>query len=1208
MKIKRLISFLFTIALLFNLCPQVAFADESYEKCIIPIISDKSEELTWDGLKKDGTLYVTLEDACILTGGEVVKQSDESFVTERNTVKLFGDINGNEACLCVSEWDALLFSWDGKVLTYPPAGLTKRILYEQPFYLDTTYFESKVWVDLFSYANCFGANINILTEDSESYKYLGEVNLTQFDSCYTIETGIPFDEIYTEFMNNSELQFEWVDWGQEVGVSVAKGYDAVINDYQNIFTQIYYDKFESSDAYYDVLLKVLQCKPIDFGEENDLIANLEKMQENYDMQVNRSFFVADRFLKDDDPLVEKAKNHLEVSKVIYSAATDSAKVEQKYMTLIDTVSKMNGIELSILEKSLLDKGVKDEEAYNSKNPADYVSDYSQFMKKISPALSPALLGLYSNIESSTTKFQKIFESYSSLYDSANKLSDEIQDPSKLTQEKYNEMAENIFTFAGDTAIGEAVDKFAPQAKLVLDVYDIVLKEIKSDTMASVADTAQAHFIQETVLKNVRLDKSDASYYSMLMAMQSSYLANKSMLSIDANVSKEQAALAASDDMKMTSILFQLENLITQAYECNRNFYNSPETDWKKQVIEKVTNGKSSEMPDYSISTDLIKQELETPINWYLEPTIEAEDIIVSDDSVYTLFESIKASNTYSIIKRNGKYTMIDYNGQMVTEELYDRYYFADAGEVGLWRENISPYSLMAWGDEVNKDDYGVARGMTGGWAGFCYNSSDKTVYADRCFEYEIFDGNINDFSGYEEVKIPRAVLVQSANVKKNDSVDCNFYDVEVLGKYGIVYANQLVVDTIYEEGKMSLYNDMIALKKENKWGYFNGTTGEQVIDFIGNDISLNSETIHDNKTGEVIKEITYPYTFSDGYVALYTDSGCGYYDTQGNEVIPCGTFEEVRPVHNGLAWVKKDGKWGVIELDSVEEEKDTTVTEFNVNWQEIYAEELRGYLNSKEYMSDSMFDIFDIDGDDIPELVISDSAVHMGTCKIYTISNGNLVKPNDERYGSCGVVYCSEKLHMLYGDYLQQGRFTFSFYQLTKNGVERILSGYNDEYAVFDETPTYQIDGEDVTKEKYEEAYHKYNLEDFEEVGRKYELNESMIASVLLGEEVAELTEEAKTISDIEILWAVNKYLEENQGHLGYWLSNSEAYCPSTYMASNETNWSCPIDNYEYQYSPFKYIAGSYPYYAFVDKETLICSITADYETEVKFDLTEYIQ
>ncbi len=297
--------------------------------------------------------------------------------------------------------------------------------------------------------------------------------------------------------------------------------------------------------------------------------------------------------------------------------------------------------------------------------------------------------------------------------------------------------------------------------------------------------------------------------------------------------------------------------------------------------------------------------------WHLEPTIEAEDVIVSDDSIYTIFDSLKASDIYSIIKKNGKFTMIDYDGQKVTEELYDRYYFADAGEIGLWRNDISPYSLMAWGDEISKDDYGMARGETGGYNGFYYERTDNTIYADRFFDIEIYDGLIQ---GPENKEVKRAVLIEEANVTADD------YNIEHKSKYGIAFDNNITVDTIYNDGRMSLYNDMIVLKNGDKWGYFNGQTGEQIIDFKCNDVSCNKYTTSwdYDENGVMIEKThkTYPYAFSDGYVALYTDDGCGYYDTQGNEVIPCGTFEEVRPVHNGLAWVKKDGKWGVIELEN----------------------------------------------------------------------------------------------------------------------------------------------------------------------------------------------------------------------------------------------------------------------------------------------------
>ena len=97
-------------------------------------------------------------------------------------------------------------------------------------------------------------------------------------------------------------------------------------------------------------------------------------------------------------------------------------------------------------------------------------------------------------------------------------------------------------------------------------------------------------------------------------------------------------------------------------------------------------------------------------------------------------------------------------------------------------------------------------------------------------------------------------------------------------------------------------------------------------------------------------------------------------------------------------------------------------------------------------------------------------------------------------------------------------------------------------------------------------------------------------------------------ISDIEILWAVNKYLEENKGHLGTYLTVSDApYCPTEHMYSNETNWSCPINLSWESYSANE-IAGAYPHFAYVDKSTLKCTLTANYETVVEFDLKEYIK
>ena len=922
MKIRQLITFFIVWFVMLNCCSPVTFADMTYKKCNIPIISDKAKQLTWNGLKKDGIIYITLEDACIITGSKIIITSNKEFVTERNSVKIFGNLENNAACLSVTELNANLLSWDGKNLTFPQVGFTNRILYEQPFNLNMTYFEGKVWVDLFSYANCFGADINILTKNSESYKYLGEVNLTQFEGCYTIETGIPFDEIYIEFMNNLELQFKWSNWAQETGVFVAKGYDAVINEYKNVFSYAFED-YDSTETYKETLLKIIECRPEHFSD-NPLIESIEKQQEDGEKEMNTIFFTLNSVLDDKNPFQKKIKKELEDANSIISGTKEFTDVIYKYSKLAYTISKMNEVETMLLEKSILADNVKDEEAYNSKNISAYVDDFADIIKNILPSVGESM-------ESSATKFQKIIESYSSLYDSAEKLNNEIKSYGNLTEDALAELADNLWSMLCNYALGEIIDKFAPEAKPILDIFDFAVGQMKSDTVASVADAAQAHFIQQTVLKNVKLDKSDTSYYSLLMAMQSSYFANKNMLNIAADVSKEQDDLDASNDIKRTSILFQLENLITQAYECNRNFYNSPATDWKNQLIEKITDDKSSAIPDYSISIDLIKQESNISINWHLSPTIEAEDIINSDEDSHR-FGKLKKyhypSDEYSVIKQNGKYGIIKYDGTYYAEAIYD------VGGFGVFDEDLYVgynYSEGYSSDDIQDivmcpDESQIKISNFRGGRGimehkYIYNKANDKIY------YLVFASDSptilnDDNSGYSDHEV---FVVEQYNfdITKNNSKRPWELTEQSAPKFGISNKTDILVPCEYDNGCMNDNGEIVALEKDGKWGFFN-KNGKQIIDFVCD--SMENKRLFDDwcPYGFAYNQSKYPYLATEGYIPVKINGKCGYYDTQGNEIIPCGTFEEVRPVHNGLAWVKQDGRWGVIKLKNIETETNTS--------------------------------------------------------------------------------------------------------------------------------------------------------------------------------------------------------------------------------------------------------------------------------------------
>lgn len=56
------------------------------------------------------------------------------------------------------------------------------------------------------------------------------------------------------------------------------------------------------------------------------------------------------------------------------------------------------------------------------------------------------------------------------------------------------------------------------------------------------------------------------------------------------------------------------------------------------------------------------------------------------------------------------------------------------------------------------------------------------------------------------------------------------------------------------------------------------------------------------------------FNFYEKLSAVKLDGKAGYIDLEGNIAVPFD-FEETRSFDNGKAWVKQDGKWGIIELE-----------------------------------------------------------------------------------------------------------------------------------------------------------------------------------------------------------------------------------------------------------------------------------------------------
>ncbi len=295
--------------------------------------------------------------------------------------------------------------------------------------------------------------------------------------------------------------------------------------------------------------------------------------------------------------------------------------------------------------------------------------------------------------------------------------------------------------------------------------------------------------------------------------------------------------------------------------------------------------------------------------WIVKPTIEADDIIVFDNgqipihgvNIYRYDETTGneeeiqtlSHDKYAIIKQAGKYGFIGYDGIVLAKPEYKSYgCHARCGEIYIYNTQGEYYYLNEEGEPV----------------------TGYSMCGDGSFNIE-YQSSSNTFSSEYWTRTLEHLDIAVPVIEKNDSE--SVYQGEQIGKYGIYYDGKLISDYQYDDYICCIVNgtqigtdmseDMysFAMKKDNKWYLFD-RYGRQILSDGCESIPSNNE-YNDYQYAN-------PYIFTDGVCAISQYGGMRYIDINGDDIIENGIFEEVRPVYNGMAWVKQDGKWGVIKL------------------------------------------------------------------------------------------------------------------------------------------------------------------------------------------------------------------------------------------------------------------------------------------------------
>lgn len=483
--------------------------------------------------------------------------------------------------------------------------------------------------------------------------------------------------------------------------------------------------------------------------------------------------------------------------------------------------------------------------------------------------------------------------------------------------------------------------------------------------------------------------------------------------------------------------------------------------------------------------------------WYLEPSIDADELYTYDITTADPY------NYFAIVKNGDYYNMIDYNGKSYLEdEKYTDIMGCAASRIGFLPPNVTyvgdvTYVKIDWENEnkiiIEYNADGYAHGMP---PAFGYTIKDNGIYY-----FESDDTNdlfpISDSYGYSHDYEYYVVKDLNTNLFGLSDKDCN-----LILPYNYNYA-------YYEQDSSIVYfsND-----GEN-WEVFD-VQGNKLFDCHSVD-SNNKNVIGEYVYGnlypyEYINEVmTLPFMDTENKIAVYNDNGCAYFDMNGTQITNYGEFEEIRPVHNNLAWVKKDGKWGVIQfgddntytmpeiIKSGQPEETTPPAETTdpetptetAAWKEAYIEILNTEKSSDLWYSDGFkFDLYDIDSDGIPELFISKGPAVYNGVDIYTFDGENAIKLVNDLY-MMGIVGVSKKNNMVASGLYNHGYDAHNYWTKNGNSLDSLCYFNFDEGAT--ETRHWFVNGEEVSVKEYCDSINKYYSDDWVSVGRTYEYSDA---------------------------------------------------------------------------------------------------------------------
>lgn len=300
------------------------------------------------------------------------------------------------------------------------------------------------------------------------------------------------------------------------------------------------------------------------------------------------------------------------------------------------------------------------------------------------------------------------------------------------------------------------------------------------------------------------------------------------------------------------------------------------------------------------------------LNWIVEPSFGYEDVqpvsvmfeTSNDRSNSNTIHGYRCKNFYTF-KQNNKWGIMETgSGKTLVDAKYESIFELNGTRYLLPNSNdYTVADLHTSGSQTTKgqvEDFLIDDNDS---ESFHYydKSANKLMYVKETTrdsrEYEISEASFSDLN----ILLP---IFSGTSEERGYTVPA--YPVGCANKDGMVleciYNKYSEIRSYDERERESLFMDGLKFMDSNqKWTYINDDNSS-VLPQLFDGQFVPSQGLY-NK----------PFQSSEGYIPVCIDGKAGYYNNNYEEVIPL-IFEQTRPVYNGEAWVKMNGKWGIISL------------------------------------------------------------------------------------------------------------------------------------------------------------------------------------------------------------------------------------------------------------------------------------------------------